>query len=84
MHLGDGRNDSPGHCSQYMTYTVMNHETKDILAMIVIDKREVGLKSPNMEKEGLRRALHQLKDAGLQVGELVTDAHVQIASMMSK
>lgn len=81
---GDGRNDSPGHSAQYLTYTLMNHDNKDIVAMAIVDKREANLKSPNMEKIGLQRALTQLTDAGLTVSELVTDAHVQIAAMMSK
>ena len=79
---GDGRNDSPGHCAQYLTYTVIEHDTKDIVAMAFVDKREVDLKSPNMEKVGLCRVLDHLAGKGLEVGELVTDAHVQIKSMM--
>lgn len=50
--------------------------------MTIVDKREVGLKSPNMEKLGLVRALEELKE--MNVTELVTDAHIQIESMMSK
>ena len=81
---GDGRNDSPGHSAQYLTYTVMEHDTGDIVAMAVVDKRGVGLKSPNMEKIGLVRVLTQVSDQGLEVEELVTDAHVQIKSMMGR
>lgn len=84
MVTGDGRNDSPGHSAQYLTYTLLNHETKDVVAMSIVDKREANLKSPNMEKIGLQRALKQLTDAKLTVSELVTDAHPQIAAMMSK
>ena len=74
---GDGRNDSPGHSSQYLTYTVMSHDTKNIVAMSVVDKREVELKSPNMEKVGLNKSIRDC-------GEDVTDGHVQIKSLMSE
>ena len=62
----------------------MDHDTKAILAVIVVDKREVDYKSTNMEMLGLQRALADLQTAGLRVSELVTDAHVQIASMLSE
>uniref|UniRef100_A0AAV2J9S8 Uncharacterized protein n=1 Tax=Knipowitschia caucasica TaxID=637954 RepID=A0AAV2J9S8_KNICA len=29
--LGDGRMDSPGHCAQFCTYTMIEHETRDIV-----------------------------------------------------
>lgn len=60
----------------------MEHDTKDIVTMQIVDKREVGLKSTNMEKEAMKRGLDYLLEAGMTVGEVVTDAHVQIASMM--
>lgn len=62
----------------------MEHESKDIVAMIIVDKREVGLKSTNMEKEGLKRGIFEIQGSGLTISELVTDAHVQIASMISE
>lgn len=62
----------------------MEHDTKDLVAMAIVDKREVGLKSTNMEKEGLLRVLRDVQESGLAIGELVTDAHVQIASVLSK
>ena len=63
---------------------MMDHTSKVILAMAIVDKREVDYKSTNMEKLGLKKALDDLKAAGITVSELVTDAHVQIASMLSK
>ena len=44
--IGDGRNDSPGHCAQYCTYTLMDCECKSIVSTITVDKRETSLKSP--------------------------------------
>ena len=84
MCSGDGRNDSPGYSAKFMTYTVMTHDSNEIVDMIVIDKREVGLKSPNMENEGLKRILERLKVRKLRVKEICTDAHASIKAMISE
>ena len=54
------------------------------MAMVIVDKREVDLKSPNMEKLGLQRGLQELKDDKINITEIVTDAHVQIEHMISE
>ncbi len=82
--IGDARMDSPGHTAAYCTYTLMEYETKNILASVFVDKRQTHLKSPNMEKEGLIKALKEVKAMGIVVKELVTDGHIAIAKMMSK
>lgn len=51
---GDGRNDSPGHSARYCVYTLMEHATKVVVDLEVIDKRETGGNSAVMEREGLR------------------------------
>ena len=48
---GDGRCDSPGKSAKYYTYSVMETELNLILHFENVDKREVGLRSPNMERE---------------------------------
>jgi hypothetical protein len=53
----------------------MAQGTNDIVAISITDKREVVLKSPNMEKLGLIR---QLSDFEVTVSEVATDAHPQI------
>ena len=62
----------------------MEVETSDILAIEFVDKREVDLKSPNMEPLGLRRALQALQADDLKIVEVVTDAHVQIPKILGK
>ena len=47
--LGDGRMDSPGHSAKYCTYRVMDQESKKILAMEIVDKRECMLVSSRMD-----------------------------------
>lgn len=74
--------DSPGFSAKYCTYTVLNLDTLDILSIQVVDKRQVALKSPNMELKAFKDALVELKNKGLTVTEIVTDAHPSISSYM--
>ena len=84
FQTGDGRNDSPGHCAQYCTYTVMDYHTCDILDIEIVDKREAELKSTNMEKIAFVRSLEVLEKSDVKVEEIVTDAHPQIKAYISK
>ncbi|KAJ8026489.1 hypothetical protein HOLleu_31320 [Holothuria leucospilota] len=81
---GDGRNDSPGFSAQYCTYTTMDYHTNDILHVAVVDKREVGLKSPNMEKAAFISSLQFLQENNLKVKEVVTDAHPSIRAYLKQ
>ena len=81
---GDAKMDSPGHSAQYCTYTMMEYNSKDILACEILDKRMTNLKSAVMEKEGLRRCLKKLIGAGIKIRELCTDGSTSIAAMISK
>ena len=81
--VGDGRMDSPGHCAQYCTYTLLEYNSKDIVACEIIDKRMTSMKSTNMEKEGLQRALKNIMENGVVIKEICTDASTSIAAMIS-
>ena len=61
----------------------MNNAGQGILDAVVIDKREVGLKSTNMEKEGFVRGLKSLQKDGINVVEIATNAHSQITKLAS-
>ena len=76
---GDGRMDSPGHCAQFCTYTLMEK-----VQIKSLDKRETEGKSGNLEKAGFIRGMQEVQDSGLKVAEVVTDAHIQIGALMSK
>eukprot|EP00105_Crassostrea_gigas_P038421 XP_019922569.1 PREDICTED: uncharacterized protein LOC105327681 [Crassostrea gigas] len=80
--LGDGRMDSPGHCAQYCTYTFMENESKKILCILTMDKRMTGKNSCTLEKACFQKGLQFLLQSGIHVVEVVTDAHVQIESLM--
>ena len=75
--------DSPGFNANFCTYVLMNNAGLGILDVVVIDKREVGLKSTSMEKEGLVRGLKSLQKDGINVVEIATDAHSQITKLAS-
>ena len=76
--------DSPGHCAQFCTYTFMENSSKKILSVKTLDKRETDRKSGNMEKAGFLRGIQEVQNNGLQIAEVVTDAHLQIGALMSK
>uniref|UniRef100_A0A8C3I818 Uncharacterized protein n=1 Tax=Chrysemys picta bellii TaxID=8478 RepID=A0A8C3I818_CHRPI len=82
--MGDGRMDGPGHSAQYCVYSFMDLETKQILAIEIVDKRKTQLNSPFMEKEAFRRGLQKLLDEQLMVKEVVTDSHTQISALITK
>ena len=73
MVAGDGRCDSPGSSAKYCTYVILETEKSLIIHAETIDKREVHLKSPNMEREGLLRSLAFLRDK-VTIDEIITDA----------
>ena len=59
----------------------MDCDSHSIVSTVVVDKREVNLRSPNMEKLALERSLTLLSGT-LQITELVTDAHTQIVRFL--
>ena len=59
----DGRMDSPGFSVKY--YTVMDHESNEIVSMVFINKRLTNLKSTNMEALGFERTMDFLLRQGV-------------------
>lgn len=53
--------DSPGFCAQYCTYSVMENDSKDIISMVTVDKRETARNSVIMEKEAFIRTFDTLR-----------------------
>ena len=76
--------DSPGHCAQYCSYTMMDNNSKKIVSLLTLDKRQTARKSGNLEKLGFQNTLTELGRKGCAISEVVTDAHMQISSIMSK
>lgn len=81
--MGDGQCDSPGFTAKNLCYFLMEMTTGYIIDLEVLDKREVELKSVNMEKKALENILQRMKSV-LNVVEVVTDASASIKKMMSE
>ena len=71
---GDGRHDSPGHNAKYLTYSLMNEQTNEIVAFVVTQVTEAG-NSNRMEKLSFTKALNEVKQKGICVNQLTTDRH---------
>jgi hypothetical protein len=82
--VGDGRMDSPGHCAQYCSYTFMVNVSKKIACIITMYKRATEKKSTLLEKACFLKGLQFLREKWINVVEVITDAHTQIAYLMSK
>ena len=54
---GDGRCDSTGSSAKYCSYLLMDVTNNSIIQMVIVDKQQVGLHSPNMEREALQQSL---------------------------
>ena len=80
---GDGRCDSPGHCAKCGTYTLMDHDTGDVVAFNIVQVSEV-TSSNAMEKEGFSRCIEMLENKDVTISRIATDRHVSISSSMNK
>nr|XP_022300078.1 uncharacterized protein LOC111108462 [Crassostrea virginica] len=78
---GDGRCCSPGHTAKYLSYTLMDLKTNEILDTQLVQKNEVR-NSYAMELEGLQRGLARIAEEELQISHLVTDRHSRIKKFM--
>ncbi|XP_070404740.1 uncharacterized protein [Nothobranchius furzeri] len=78
--LGDGRMDSPGFCAQYCTYTLMDNDTRKILSIENVDKRETQRSSTIMEREAFIRSVDKVSQE-VKLSEVCTDAHSQISAL---
>ncbi|XP_075325645.1 uncharacterized protein LOC142383795 [Odontesthes bonariensis] len=73
--------DSPGHCAQYCTYTTIEQDSRDMVHIVSVDKRETRRNSVIMEKECFVRMMDVLLQE-LSIKEVVTDAHPQITALL--
>ena len=70
------------HVQNIVHNTLMEPSSGTILHFETVDKREVYFKSPNMECEGLKRALDFLNKNNIKVKEVVTDASITIITFI--
>ena len=70
---GDGRCNSPGSSAKFCTYSIMEIESGAILHAETVDKQEVGLHSPNLERKAFLRSMEFLLSS-INCTEIITDA----------
>ena len=80
---GDGRNDSPTYSAKYCVYVLMEQFVDVIVDLVVVDKRETGGVSTNMEVFGLKKLLERIVGKIL-VSEIVTDASSAVIALVKK
>lgn len=78
---GDGQCDSPGFNAKNLCYFMMEVEPTYILDIEVVDKRNVGRVSQNMEKEAVQLSLNRLMKE-IKLVELVTDASTSVRALL--
>ncbi|CAB4025600.1 Hypothetical predicted protein [Paramuricea clavata] len=79
----DGRNDSPGFSAKYCVYVLMEQFVNVIVDIEVVDKRETGGVSTNMEVYGLKKLLERVVGE-IVVSEIVTDASTAVATLVRR
>ena len=79
---GDGRCDSPGKSAKFCTFSMMETTHNQILHFENLDKCEIGLQSPNMEREGMVHCLNFLISGGMKITEVVTDSSTSVAKTL--
>ena len=80
---GDGRNELPGHNAKYCTYVLMKEFLEIIVDVDVVDMRETGEVSTNMEVFGLKRLLERVVGKVI-ISEIVTDASTSVMALVRK
>uniref|UniRef100_A0A6B0VFU9 Putative crack-1 is transposable element n=1 Tax=Ixodes ricinus TaxID=34613 RepID=A0A6B0VFU9_IXORI len=81
---GDGRCDSPGHSTKYMTYSFYSHRLGKIVHTELVQVKECPevSASSNMEKEGCVRGIAFLKSKNILIRSFTTDRHSSIKAYM--
>lgn len=80
---GDACFASPGYCSKYGTYSLMDYDSRKVVAFSLLQCTEAS-SSPAMEKVGLRRSLTSLLSKELRIGVLCTDGNDSIRKLMAE
>ena len=73
---GGGRCDNPGCNAKYMTYSMLDQETNNVISMSMTQVTEAG-NSNNMEKMGFIKVLNELKEK-IEIKQITTDRHKQV------
>ena len=77
----NGRCKSPGNNANYCTYSLTDHESNKILYVLIVDKREVRLQSPNMQQETFSRSMSRILEL-VDCPEIITDASSSVCKII--
>ena len=72
---GDGRCDSPGRNTKYLTYSFIHKNTNKIVAFSLTQVSEAE-NSNRMEKMGIGKSSRLLKNEGIIPEQITTDHHI--------
>ena len=79
----DGCCDSPGHCSKYMTYSILDQASNKVIDMEICQCTQAR-NSNRMEKFAFVKVLNRLKNENTKIEMLRTDRHSQIRKHMQE
>lgn len=78
---GDGRTSSAGGSITYCTYTVMDNDSREILAIVNMDNNvQTQQNSAMLEKEAFIQTIEKLKRE-IKIQEVCTDGNRQISAL---
>ncbi|XP_072006293.1 uncharacterized protein [Engystomops pustulosus] len=79
--IGDGQMDSPGFSAKYCVYSLMDHDSKKIVAFSV-EQLVPTVSSVGLEKIAFEKTLQFLLQSGINIEIIATDRHVSIRKLM--
>ena len=79
---GDGRCDSPGLNTKYLTYSVFDQNVGKVIALSLTEVTDVGGCANRMENVGLIKVLDELYQKDAKVAQFTTDRHIQIRKFL--
>ena len=68
--------NSPGNSAKFCTYTLLDIDSGTIVHMETVDKWEVSLHSPVMEREAVSPAIKHLHENDIKINKIDTDAFI--------
>ena len=84
LYCGDGQCNLPGSSAKFCTYSLMDIESNSVLHLESVDKCEVLLQSPNIEREAVSQAFSYLQAKNVTIEEIITDASSAVRKMLCK
>ena len=75
--LCDSQCHSPGYNAKYLTYSLMNQKTIEIIAFSIAQVTEAGNLN-HMEKLWVQKTLNKVREKGIVIKQLTTDRHMQM------